>query len=95
VDSGLERFPVEVSLLGLGTDIALSVDRADTAASYFEPLPAALRKLPQWQTRIERAHCLKGTAGLARSSCLSEAREGLAQQVRSFLEDNRRAGSAD
>lgn len=54
IDSALERFPYEVSLLGLGTDIALESDQPDLAREYFKHVPAAVLALPQWQARAAR-----------------------------------------
>jgi len=57
-DAGLDRFPGEMSLLGLATDIALAEDEPGAAALYMQRLPASIKKLPAWQTRRERAQCL-------------------------------------
>lgn len=54
IDSALEKFPLEVSLLGLGMDIALASGLRDLAGSYFERVPTAVRALPQWQARASR-----------------------------------------
>jgi predicted Zn-dependent protease len=54
VNSGLEKFPLEVSLLGLGMDIALESARPDLARSYFERVPIAVQALPQWQLRASQ-----------------------------------------
>lgn len=51
INAGLEKFPLEVSLLGLGMDIALESGQADLARKYFERVPTAVRALPQWQAR--------------------------------------------
>lgn len=51
IDSALEKFPLEVSLLGLGMDIALESGQIDLAREYFERVPTAVRALPQWQVR--------------------------------------------
>jgi len=51
IDSALEKFPTEVSLLGLGVDLALESGQPDLAHKYFERVPTAVRKLPQWQAR--------------------------------------------
>jgi tetratricopeptide (TPR) repeat protein len=57
-DAGLDRFPGEVSLLGLATDIALAEDEPGAAALYMQRLPAPISLLPAWQARRERAQCL-------------------------------------
>jgi len=54
INSGLEKFPLEVSLLGLGTDIALDSAQPDLAEDYFERVPTKVRALPQWQARAAR-----------------------------------------
>jgi len=55
---GLQRFPVEISLLALGTDLALA--RADTvsAIAFINKLPPALQQLPEWQKRLDLATSL-------------------------------------
>ena len=52
VDRGLERFPTEVSLLGLATDLALDSGQTDRAQRYLERVPAPVRALPRWQARL-------------------------------------------
>lgn len=51
VDAGLERFGIELSLLGLGTDVALDAGRTQRAQQYFNRVPPAVQALPQWQAR--------------------------------------------
>lgn len=51
IDQGLQLFPREVSLLGLGTDIALALGEHEKALGYMDVLPAPIRALPQWQAR--------------------------------------------
>lgn len=52
LDEGLDRFPTDVALLGIATDLALKVGEQDRAASYLKAVPRAVRALPQWQARI-------------------------------------------
>jgi predicted Zn-dependent protease len=85
VDDGLQNFPAEVTLLGLGTDIALAVNRPRDAAEYLSVLPDALLELPEWQERSALAGCLKSPASDIQSPCLDEARENLAGQVEVFV----------
>jgi tetratricopeptide (TPR) repeat protein len=76
VDAGLERFPREVSLLGLGTDIALAENFPVIATSYIETLPAALIELDRWQSRLELRRCLSEKlpgAEISKPACLQEA----------------------
>jgi cytochrome c-type biogenesis protein CcmH/NrfG len=54
IDQGLERFPMEVSLLGLGTDIALELKLNERARGYIDTLPEPITNLPQWQARINK-----------------------------------------
>jgi len=54
---GLERFPGEVSLTGLGTDISLAVADTGTAQDLINTLPAAILGLPQWQARLALLNC--------------------------------------
>jgi tetratricopeptide (TPR) repeat protein len=49
---GLERFPGEVSLTGLGTDIALAMSDLETAQELINTLPVAILGLPQWKARV-------------------------------------------
>ena len=51
VDAGLERFGIELSLLGLGTDVALAAGQTQRARQYFDHVPPAVQALPQWQAR--------------------------------------------
>lgn len=55
IRDGLQRFPAEISLLALGTDLALA--RADTASAiaFIDELPAAIQQLPEWQERLDLA----------------------------------------
>lgn len=75
VDTGLDHFPLEVSLLGLGTDIALAENAPEVAAGYIETLPHSIRKLARWQSRIELQQCLgeKSADQVAASACLQRA----------------------
>jgi len=60
VDTGLQRFPGEVSLLGLGVDLALADANADRAAQYLSTLSPGLSKLPQWTFRQAVLSCIQG-----------------------------------
>jgi tetratricopeptide (TPR) repeat protein len=60
VDAGLQRFPGEVSLLGLGVDLALADANADRAEGYMDTLSPGLSKLPQWTFRQAVLYCLRG-----------------------------------
>jgi tetratricopeptide (TPR) repeat protein len=83
VDAGLDRFPREASLLGLGTDIALAGNLPVIATTYIETLPAALIELARWQTRLELRRCLSEQlpdAEISKPACLQEAINTLQQQ---------------
>jgi tetratricopeptide (TPR) repeat protein len=60
VDAGLQKFPGEVSLLGLGVDLALADENPDQAARYLGTLSPGLLKLPQWTFRQAVLSCLQG-----------------------------------
>jgi tetratricopeptide (TPR) repeat protein len=85
VDLGLEHFGLEVSLLGLGIDIALASNRPLRATHYLETLPEALRNLSQWQIRIQTTSCLASTDVEASAQCLQRARFQLASEVNAFM----------
>jgi tetratricopeptide (TPR) repeat protein len=57
-DTGLERFPRDVALLALGTDIALAINLPDIAAAYINRLPPTITRLDQWQARRVLSGCL-------------------------------------
>ena len=60
VDRGLERFPQELSLLGLGMELALANAQATRARDYLARLPAPLTALPQWRFRQALLACIDG-----------------------------------
>ena len=94
VNAGLERYPLEVSLLGLGTDIALCANRRDEAIDYLGRLPQGINQLPQWKRRLNRAACLDQAGQPDTNSCLRGAREDLDRQVESFMAEPAPAPSA-
>lgn len=85
VDEGLRHFGLEVSLLGLGIDIALANNQALKAMQYLDSLPDALRALPQWKTRIEATGCVASTKLETSALCQRQARDHLANEVTSFM----------
>jgi predicted Zn-dependent protease len=87
LDSGLLRHPVEVSLLGLATDIALAQAELARARDYMARLPKGLEVLPQWRARFELAACGKA-GGSETAGCASAARAQLAAQVAAWLREN-------
>lgn len=60
VRSGLVKFPSEILLTGISTDVSLA--RADTqaASDLIKQLPAAIQGLPQWQARQALLDCETG-----------------------------------
>lgn len=60
VTKGLMQFPTEISLTGIGTDIALVQTDTSTADKLINQLPASTRKLPQWQIRKALLDCQAG-----------------------------------
>jgi tetratricopeptide (TPR) repeat protein len=70
-EQGLDRFPGEVSLLGVATDIALAMDDHATANAYLDRLPPALRDLPRWQWRSQLSVEL-GSGDASRRAALRE-----------------------
>ena len=60
VKSGVDRFPREVTLLGLGVDLALAQSDTRRAQTYMEKLPKPLYDLPQWKFRQAIWRCIEG-----------------------------------
>ena len=71
VDAGLQRFPGEASLLGLGVDLALADADTDRAADYLKTLAPGLLKLPQWTFRQAVLYCQRGDMESARAGFVS------------------------
>ena len=65
VDAGLQRFPAEVSLLGLGVDLALAGSNPQRAAAYLAQLPPGLSGLAQWAFRQALLSCMESDRELA------------------------------
>jgi len=59
VDAGLQKFPGEISLLGLAVDLALADENGDRAARYMGTLSPGLLELPQWTFRRAVLACLQ------------------------------------
>lgn len=57
IAQGLLLFPTEVTLTGIATDLSLVQSDVDSARRFVNSLPAAIRNLPQWQTRIALLDC--------------------------------------
>jgi len=77
VRAGLEKFPAEIMLTGIGTDISLA--RADTvaAAELINSLPDPILQLQQWQLRKALLVCETGNKEPALSNCQAKALEML------------------
>jgi tetratricopeptide (TPR) repeat protein len=84
IDSGLKRFGLEVTLLGLGVDLALSEGATEQAEAYFALVPEGLVKLPTWQARLEALKCVRDPAANSRRECRASARSGLDAQRAAF-----------
>lgn len=52
LDAGLEKFPNDMALLGMATDLALKTRQLDRATRYIDAVPDRIRALPQWRKRI-------------------------------------------
>jgi predicted Zn-dependent protease len=59
IDEGLDRFPGEISLLGLAVDISTAANQTDAALAYLGYLPAASLRLPQWMLREALLECIR------------------------------------
>jgi len=57
VQKGLEQFPSEIRLTGVGVDISLAQSDTVTADQYIHQLPAPIRELPQWLIRQALLEC--------------------------------------
>jgi len=84
-DTGLERFGVEVTLVGLATDIALARNQPGEARRYLDLLPDALQDMPQWNARIQSTGCMASPESDNQAQCLQRARDALVNQAQAFL----------
>lgn len=83
VDIGLERYSQDVSLLALGTDIALAENLPERAELYIARLSPPILQLSRWQDRLQTMHCLAATKEInAPQGCLDAARSRLIAEVR-------------
>jgi len=80
VSAGLERFPGEVSLTGLGTDISLAIADTGSAQELINTLPAPILDLPQWKARVSLLACELGQPGSSVDNCKTTALENLQSQ---------------
>lgn len=85
IDEGLLRFGVEVTLIGLGSDLALAVGDADLAGDYLARLPGRLMALPAWKERGDLRACLVTGNLLEARACRLRAQERLRGITRDFL----------
>ncbi len=81
VDVGLGLFPREVSLLALGTDIALAENQPGVATAYVKQLPPTITRLGKWQTRLELAGCLTRPDEVEKQECRRTAIRVLEEQL--------------
>ena len=84
-NTGLARFGTEVTLLGLGTDIALARNQPEEARRYLDLLPTALQNRPQWDERIRNTDCVAASKKREQAQCLQLARDDLTDQGQAFL----------
>ena len=87
VDHGLNHFGLEVSLLGLGIDIALANNQPGKSKLYLDTLPEPLLTLKQWQQRQKTRNCVASTDIVVSTHCLHQARAHLESVVNSFMAD--------
>lgn len=59
-DQGLSKFPSEIVLTRIATDLSLAQADTETASKLVGQLPASIQNLPQWQTRIALLDCQTG-----------------------------------
>lgn len=85
VDKGLQHFGFEVTLLGLGIDIALARNQSLKAEQYLKTLPEVLYALPQWDVRIRTTKCLASADPEVSARCLRQARDALTDKVKMFM----------
>lgn len=85
VDQGLQHFGLEVSLLGLGIDIALAGNQPQQAKKYLDQLPAALHSLPQWESRLTSVNCLTSGDPEISDPCWQQAMDNLSKTSSAFM----------
>lgn len=60
VQAGLDKFPADVTLAGIGTDISLALADTEMAARLIQGVSDPVLKLQQWQARIALLDCETG-----------------------------------
>jgi len=65
VDQALDLFPLEVTLLGLGAELAILDADIERVSGYLERLPPRILELGQWVYRTALADCVAGKAAAA------------------------------
>ncbi|MFT5140939.1 MAG: tetratricopeptide (TPR) repeat protein [Rhodothermales bacterium] len=88
VDAGLNRFPREISLMGLGVDLALVQSDVRHALQYMMRLPSRLDGLLQWKFRRASWACINKDRNAA-SSGFKEVLSNVSEK------EIRRAGTFD
>lgn len=82
-DDALNAYGFDVSILGLGVDMALASGQVGRAKDLISQLPAGLMKLDQWNQRNVTLVCLEeGTF----AACRTLAQERLREQSETFME---------
>lgn len=77
IDEGLRRFGIEVTLIGLGTDLALADGNAVRAAAYLGRLPERLMTLQNWKDRDALRACLESEPAQIARGCRQSAQNSL------------------
>lgn len=87
---GLAKFPGEMSLTEIATDLSLAQADTDRANLLLSELPESIQQLPQWQFRIALSDCLAGNASslVAALETLATSRSALSEEWSSRLANN-------
>jgi tetratricopeptide (TPR) repeat protein len=85
VDTGLQRFITEVSLLGAGTDISLAAGKPETAKRYLSAIPPGLLRLTQWANRAGLLACLETGDPVQQDDCQKQSMLRIEEQVSLFI----------
>ena len=80
-DQGLLKFPGEIVLTGIATDLSLAQADIGAAGKLIGQLPSSIQNLPQWQIRIALLNCqageLSGVTAALKASPVSRTSPGL------------------
>ena len=87
VDTGLQHFITEVSLLGAGTDISLAAGNPETAKRYLSAIPPGLLRLAQWTNRAGLLVCLETGGPAQQEECQVQSIQKVKDQVSLFIQE--------